>query len=150
MACHATYARLDGPAQAHRIHCDDAGRAIRRRCPYCGSSGVFSGFSKLRPYRPTCGHRFEREPGYWVGAVIFNTALASGSFPLTFGLVLLVTWPDVPWDWLAPIAVAVTALVPILLYSWSKTLETAYDLYVYPLEPEEVGAARERLNARAL
>ena len=118
------------------------GRAIRRRCPHCGSSGVFSGFWKLPPYCRRCGHRFERESGYWVGAVIFNTALAIGSFLLTFGLVLLVTWPDVPWDWLAPVTVAVTALVPILLYPWSKTLWMAYDLYVIPWNRRRWGPPR--------
>jgi hypothetical protein len=81
-----------------------------------------------------------------VGAVIFNTGFAIGSFLLTFGLVLLVTWPEVPWDWLTPIAVAVTALVPILLYPWSQTLWMAYDLYVHPLEPEEIAANTERLE----
>lgn len=82
----------------------------------------FQRLLEIAAISPYVRSSIRREPGYWVGAVIFNTALANGSFPLTFGLVLLVTWPDLPWDWLAPIAVAVTALVPILLYSSSKTL----------------------------
>jgi hypothetical protein len=87
-----------------------------------------------------------REPGYWVGAVIFNTALAIVAFLLTFGMFLLATWPAVPWDWLAPTAIAVTIILPMLFYPWAQALWMAYDLYVHPLEPKEVQAGLGRLD----
>lgn len=87
-----------------------------------------------------------REPGYWVGAVIFNTAFAIVAFLLTFAGFLLATWPEVPWDWLTPVAVGVTIVVPVLLYPWAQALWMAYDLFVHPLEPNEVEAGRARLE----
>ncbi|MGH8927184.1 MAG: DUF983 domain-containing protein [Acidimicrobiia bacterium] len=122
------------------------GRALRRRCPQCGNASAFVGFWKLAPHCAACGHTFERESGYWVGAVIFNTALAILAFLLTFALVLLTTWPEVPWDLLAPIAIGVTILLPVLSYPWAQTTWMAYDLFVHPLEPEELVAAEARLK----
>ena len=121
-------------------------RALRRRCPNCGARGAFTGYWKLAPHCPNCGHRFMREPGYWVGAVIFNTALAIVAFLLTFGVFLLATWPDVPWDALAPTAIGVSIAVPVLFYPWAQGLWMAYDLFVHPLEPEENKAGRARLD----
>ena len=88
-----------------------------------------------------------REPGYWVGAVIFNTALAIVAFLLTFGVFLLVTWPEVPWDWLAPTAIGVTIAVPVLFYPYAQALWMAYDLFVHPLEPGEEEAGKGRRDS---
>lgn len=85
-----------------------------------------------------------REPGYWVGAVIFNTTLAIVAFLLTFAIFLLATWPEVPWDWLAPTAIGVTIAVPVLCYPYAQALWMAYDLFVHPLEAQEEEAGRQR------
>ena len=123
-----------------------AGRALHRRCLHCGIGRVFRGFWKMNASCPNCGHKFERESGYWVGAVIFNMTVAIGAFLLTFGGILIVTWPDVPWDWVAPVTVAVSVVVPVLLYPWAQCLWMAYDLYVHPLEPDEIMKASARLE----
>lgn len=91
-----------------------------------------------------------REPGYWVGAVIFNTALAIVAFLLTFAIFLLATWPDVPWDWLAPTAIGITIAVPVLFYPYAQSLWMAYDLFVHPLEPKEEEAGSRRRNDQPL
>jgi hypothetical protein len=88
-----------------------------------------------------------REPGYWVGAVTFNTALTIVAFLLTFALFLVATWPEVPWDWLTPAAIGVTILVPVLFYPWAQTMWMAYDLFVHPLEPKEQEAGKGRLKS---
>jgi uncharacterized protein (DUF983 family) len=119
-------------------------RGLGRQCPNCGGP-AFAGWWKLRPHCPVCGHRFERESGYWVGAVTFNTALATVAFLGSFGLLLAITWPNVPWDWVAPAVIGITSLVPIVLYPYAQSLWMAYDLYVHPLENGEVNAARDRL-----
>ena len=125
-------------------------RALRRRCPNCGARETFLGYWKLATYCQNCGHRFMREPGYWVGAVIFNTALAIVAFLLTFAVFLLATWPDVPWDWLAPTAIGVTIAVPVLFYPYAQALWMAYDLFVHPLEPKEEEAGNRRRNGQPL
>lgn len=120
-------------------------RGLARRCPHCGGP-AFSGWWRMLPHCSVCGLRFEREPGYWVGAVIFNTTLAILAFLGSFGLLLAATWPEVPWDWVATIVIAVTAVVPVVAYPLARSLWMAYDLYVHPLEPEELVSARRRLD----
>ena len=97
---------------------------------------------------PRCGHRFEREPGYWVGAVIVNTAFAIAAFLGSFGAFLAFTWPDVPWQWLTPVVIGVTAIVPIAFYPWARSLWMAYDLFVHPLEDSELMSAEARVKIR--
>jgi len=45
---------------------------------------------------PQCGHRFEREQGYWLGAVIINTAVTFGLFLMIGVTIAAATWPEVP------------------------------------------------------
>ena len=76
------------------------GRALRRACPRCGHAPVFRSFYDLTDRCAGCDLRFEREPGYWIGAMIINTALISFLFLASMGLGMWLFWPDVPWGWL--------------------------------------------------
>lgn len=98
------------------------GRALKRRCPHCGASGIFLGWWTMRDHCHRCGHRFEREPGYWVGAVIFNTALAIRTIflPLVVGLAL--TWPEAPWTILTVVSIVCSVVVPTIFYPYARTL----------------------------
>jgi hypothetical protein len=75
-----------------------------------------------------CGLEFEREEGYWVGALIINTAVAFGAFILLFVGGMLLTWPDVPWTVLAIITISVMAILPIVSYPLSKTIWMAIEM----------------------
>jgi uncharacterized protein (DUF983 family) len=116
------------------------GRAFRRRCPRCGGK-AFSSYFTLREHCPQCGLGFEREEGYWVGALVINTAVVFGSFLVLFVGGMLLFWPDVPWGGLAAVTLGTMALLPILFYPWSKTLWMALELSWHPLEDHEVAAA---------
>lgn len=117
------------------------GRAVRRRCPRCGSDGIFATYMELVERCPGCGHRFERESGYWVGAMIVVTTITFGLFILILVGGMLITWPDVPWGWLLGITVAANLVLPVIAYARSKTIWAALDLSWHPLEPEEIEAA---------
>lgn len=121
-------------------------RGLRRQCPHCGLGGIFRWWA-LADFCPRCGHRFEREPGYWVGAVIVNTILAIVTFLVSFGAIFALTWPEIPWTWLTPVVMGVTGLVPWIFYPWARSLWMAYDFYVHPLEEDEIQRARERLGS---
>lgn len=91
-----------------------------------------------------CGLGFEREPGYWVGAVTINTVLIFATFLIVFGGSVLLTWPDVPWTFVLVVTLAVNLLVPTVFYPMSKTVWSALELSWHPLEPEEIEAAASR------
>jgi uncharacterized protein (DUF983 family) len=52
-------------------------RAIALRCPRCGGTDLFTGWFRMRPECALCGLRFEREQGYFVGAIYVNYAVTS-------------------------------------------------------------------------
>lgn len=47
---------------------------------------------------PRCAYPFDREEGYWVGALITNTGATQVAFFAWFLGGLALTWPDVPWN----------------------------------------------------
>lgn len=109
------------------------GRALRRRCPRCGSGGILRGL-RLAARCPGCGHRFERHEGYWLGAIAINTVATIGAFAVAFVTAIVTTWPDPPWGAITIGVVALNALFPIVFYPFSKTLWVALDLAVHPAE----------------
>lgn len=93
-----------------------------------------------------CGLQFEREPGYWVGAVIINTTVIFATFILVFGVMVLATYPEVPWGVVLGVTVAANIAIPIIFYPMSKTLWSALELSWHPLEPDEIEAAASRIG----
>src|SRR5207245_9962086 len=70
-------------------------RAVRLRCPRCGTTALFRGWFSMAEACALCGLRFERAQGYFVGAIYINYAvtaiLALGGFFLLWGLTALST-----------------------------------------------------------
>ena len=122
------------------------GRAVRRRCPRCGAAAFVSYF-RLGDDCAQCGLHFEREEGYWVGALIINTAVAFGTFIVLFVGGIALTWPDVPWTTLGVVTVTAMAVVPLLFYPLSKTLWMAVELSWHPLEDHEIADAAARMTS---
>jgi uncharacterized protein DUF983 len=86
---------------------------------------------QLKDACPTCGFEFEREEGWWIGAIIMNMGAAMLLFGLYFPISLVLTWPDVPWTLLMVIGLVLMGTFPILFYPISKTLWLAVDVIVH-------------------
>jgi uncharacterized protein (DUF983 family) len=108
-------------------------RALTRRCPYCGGGGIFQGWFGLRERCPTCGVRFEREDGYFLGAYAINLIVAE---ILGLGCALLIIFGtrfrDAALIWQEALAVTLALGLPILFFPFSRTLWMALDLLVDP------------------
>ncbi|MFA9445731.1 DUF983 domain-containing protein [Egicoccus sp. AB-alg6-2] len=96
-------------------------RGLQMRCPICGTGELFTGFFTLRERCPTCDLEFEREDGYWLGAMVVALGITEAIFGLVFVGGMVMTWPDVPWTALLVAGLALNAIVPVALYPWSKT-----------------------------
>jgi uncharacterized protein (DUF983 family) len=108
-------------------------RALRLRCPNCGSGGLWRTWFRMRIACPRCGLKLERgEQGYIVGAQMFNIIAAELLFAAIFVGVLVATLPDVPWDVLQYGGPALMILFPVFFYPFSKTLFLAFDLVFRP------------------
>ena len=115
------------------------GRCSAARC-CCGALAAAarggSGAGSARSERcRTCGYRYERQPGFLLGAVTINTIV---TFGLLAGVLLvgtILSYPDIA---VVPMLVAsgvVAILVPIVFYPFSYTIWAAVDLAMRPLGP---------------
>ncbi|HYW50825.1 MAG TPA: DUF983 domain-containing protein [Gemmatimonadaceae bacterium] len=115
------------------------GRALRLRCPHCGIGAVLRPYATVNDHCAHCGFRFTRSSdSYYSGAMLTNLAVAEGLFAIVFGVVLVASWPDVPWDlltWGMPLGVA---LAPILLLPFAKVSWLTFDVAFRPVQPEEI------------
>lgn len=112
-------------------------RALLRRCPVCGGKKIFESWSRLKRRCPRCSYRFERESGYWVSAIIVNTAVTFALFGIFFVGALILTYPDVSWGPVLLIGAVTNFIFPIFFFPLSKTVLMAFDLWVHPLSESE-------------
>jgi uncharacterized protein (DUF983 family) len=116
-----------------------AGRAVRLRCPHCGSRGILQSWFRMRPRCPTCGLALERlEQGYRVGAYMFSIAMAELVFVVLLLTVLALTWPNPPWEWLTFASAILVIALPFAFYPFSQTLFLGFDLAFHPPEAHEL------------
>lgn len=104
-------------------------RAVRLRCERCGVGRLFRHGYTMYDSCAACGWVFEREEGYWTGAMainlvvtellivigIFPPLLARAPLPLTIG-----------------IGVALALLTPLLFFWHSRALWMAVDFMLHP------------------
>lgn len=102
-------------------------RGLRKKCPRCGQGKLFRRWFGMVENCPNCDLHFEREPGYWVGAVAINTAVIGFLFAVVLVVFSAATIPDIPWVTLLALEIPLMALGPIAFYPYSKTLWVAVD-----------------------
>jgi len=79
------------------------------------------------PDCPKCDLHFERESGYFAGALAINIMVAGGIFAVVFVALLAATISTVPVAELLAVLVPIVVLVPIIFYPFSKTVWMAVD-----------------------
>jgi uncharacterized protein (DUF983 family) len=83
---------------------------LLQRCPNCLEGKVYSGIFAMREHCPVCGHRYMREPGYFLGAMYASYFMA---IPVLAIIAELIHWLILP-EWERENTVLV-AIVPFLL-----------------------------------
>jgi uncharacterized protein (DUF983 family) len=115
-------------------------RGLTRRCPLCGSGGLFTGWFRMRERCPRCRYRFEREEGFFLGAYVVNLGVTEGLL-LLVGVVpciaLLAANPDASLLPFVLTGLAAAVLAPIAFYPFSRTLWSAIDLILRPVDSVE-------------
>jgi len=84
---------------------------------------------------------FEREEGFFLGAFVVNFAVMLISLSVFIAVGVALTLPDPSAVALAGGGMVVGTLVPIAFYPFSRTIWSAIDLWMKPLEPAEIEAA---------
>jgi len=110
-----------GRARVRRI----AGRALGLRCPRCGRSPLYRGWFRMHERCAACGLRYEREQGYFVGAIYVNyavtTILALGGFFVLWGMCDLSTRTQLL------VLVPVVLVFPLWFFRYSRSLWLAVE-----------------------
>jgi uncharacterized protein (DUF983 family) len=113
-------------------------RGLRRRCPLCGSGHLFRLWVSMVERCPRCDLRFERVEGHWIGAIGLNTVGSFANLLVVVAGGTALTVPDVPAFPLMAAALATAVILPVVFQPVSRTLWTAIDLAVRPIEADEL------------
>ena len=114
-------------------------RGLRLRCPRCGGTGLYAGWFRMHERCAACGMRYEREQGYFVGAIYVNYALTA-AFGLG-GVLLLDAWVGLSLAQQLCLAIPTMLLAPILFFRHARSIWLAID---------HLAASREERGARAV
>ena len=112
-------------------------RGLRLRCPVCGESNVFRAPFHVRHHCPACLALFQREAGFFVGAIMVNVVVTEGAVMLAFGVCLLALGGG--GSLTLPVLFAVALLFPILFYHHAWSLWLAGDHVVERLPKADLG-----------
>ena len=123
------------PAAAHLVGGPKLlARGLFMKCAVCGGGRLFKGWFNIKPHCPSCGFDFNREPGWYIGAMIMNTAGAMGAFVFLFAAGVWLTWPNVPWNSMSVVIAILVGIFPVVFYPVSKTLWLAVDILLHRME----------------
>jgi uncharacterized protein (DUF983 family) len=103
------------------------------RCPRCRQGRIFRGRLAMHPTCPVCGLRFEREPGYFTGAMYVSYVLAVPVMATCAAAVFLVA-PGLSFE--ATIGIAALLFLPFvpLLFRASRVLWIHLDRTIDPTD----------------
>lgn len=87
---------------------------FQQLCPRCRSakifcSSIYLGFPRMRHDCPVCNLKFEREEGYFLGAMYISYGLAL----VTIGILALIFWLLTTWSIVKDVIWAVVLFLPL-------------------------------------
>lgn len=85
--------------------------------------------------------KFEREEGYFLGAFVINFGVVLILLGIFIGVSMAITLPDPPVGMLSFAGVVLCVVVAIAFYPSSRTVWSAFDLWMRWLDPDEEAAA---------
>ena len=107
--------------------------AVSLRCPRCTEGALFQGFFSMRARCSVCDLVFEREPGYFVGAIYINYTVTA---VLTIGgFLILDAYTNVSLALQIALWSGFGIVFPLWFYRYSKSLWLAIDHLFSPEDP---------------
>ncbi len=113
-------------------------RALFLRCPNCGKGKLFRRGFTMYERCPVCGWSFEREEGYWTGAVAVNLVVTE--LLVTLLVVPLAVWLAItqqPITLLVITGLPLAFILPFVFFRHSKSFWMSIDFMIHPVDPEE-------------
>lgn len=111
-------------------------RALRRRCPNCGTKGISRHVAHVADECPTCRLQLERKVGSFIGGIGLNTIV---SFACLLAVIVggfIATGGEASVTRILLPALAVALFVPLVFYASSRLLWVGIELIFWPLDDE--------------
>jgi len=105
-------------------------RALFLRCPRCGHGKLFRHGFTMYDRCSYCSWEYEREEGYWTGAIAINLVVTELLIAIVFVPLAALQFPMIPLI-LAGVPLAVG--MPVLFYRHSKAFWMAIELVLNPV-----------------
>lgn len=121
---------------------------LRLRCPRCFRGPVFKGSFEMDDPCRVCGHVFQREEGYFLGAMYVSYALGCGLVSIAYFLGAW-WWPSLPSYQLCLLLLAVYVPLMPAVFRYSRIIFMHLDYLVgqgYSSESSYVQLRRRQLN----
>lgn len=108
-------------------------RALQLRCPRCGTGSLYGRPFRMQTTCLACALPFEREHGYFVGAIYINYALTiAATFAIFFALE---RWTGLSFRTRLTAAVVLAGILPFLFHHHSKSFWLGMDHFINPEGP---------------
>lgn len=102
-------------------------RGLTHACPRCGCRSTHTKYFSIKQACPKCSLKFEKEQGYWTGALAFNIIVTGSVVVLGLVVGLIATAPDIPVVPLMLTLMPIAILLPIISYPFTQTIWMAVD-----------------------
>jgi uncharacterized protein (DUF983 family) len=106
---------------------------LRQRCPRCLRGPIYRGWIDMHERCPECGLVYEREPGYFVGAMYISYGMAT----IVMGLFMLALHLALPeWDlgWVALLAIGLFVPLAPMVSRYARVIWMYFDRWAWPEE----------------
>src|SRR5215210_3447792 len=113
-------------------------RGLRLRCPACGEGRLYRSLFKMNPSCSFCDLVFQREQGYFIGAIYVNV-IATESLIFFAYLASLIVLPAADTS-VYTVLFAMALVLPILFYRHARSLWLSFDYFIDP--PDKPAAMR--------
>ncbi len=110
-------------------------RAARLRCPVCGQSSVFKSPFRVRHHCSSCAALFQREAGFFVGAIMVNMVVTeTAALVFYFAALQTVGFSE---GLIFSVALPLAFVLPVLFYHHSWSLWLGFDHLIEGLPQHE-------------
>ncbi|HSE30623.1 MAG TPA: DUF983 domain-containing protein [Pyrinomonadaceae bacterium] len=120
---------------ARRSILQTLGRALRLRCPACGTTSIVQKPFHVKHHCEHCHALFKREEGFFVGAILMNVVMSELIILVVCFFALLLVGAD--YENVLKVLFVVAILFPILFFHHSWSLWLAFDYLIESLPKYE-------------
>ena len=108
---------------------------LRKRCPRCCRGAIYASGMTMNARCPVCDLPFEREPGYFIGALYISYGMSCVVLMLGLWIGTLL-FPDFNLGWMVLILGALYLPLVPLVTRYARVLWIYFDRWAWPTRPD--------------